>query len=962
MSKKFVTLFLSAVLVFGAAGSAYAAVTPANGNTSSTSTSNSKDNSTSSTNKENTGTSNTNNTSNTSNTSNTGNTNSTNNAGNTGTGSSNTSVGSGSALFSDVKSGFWAEKHITKLALEKILLGNNGKFRPNDPVTQQEAVTMAIRYMNLEKEVDTTNSVAFQSGFVVDNYFKPYVALAFSKGLLDKNEEMTPSGSKEAWGSKKASREWITKILVRALNKQAEAKLAMNKATTFADNSKISPSMLGYINVALDLKLTTGMEGNKFNPAGNVTRAQLATFFSRGDQHTNIQYDNVYQGVITNLTDSNLSLYGEDGKIHNFTLKGTSYYTADSETSVPASTVQAYTKVKVIDTQGTAGYVEVIDSKIQLESVEGKFQRLHSTGTKFTVLSSDDYVTYDFDAGTAFLDQNGKAISAKDLAPDSTLDIKRETFSGQKKVVLVQVKSAPVNKSGAGTITAIDVAKQSFKVRDASNVEETLTLSSDAMLLYQDQILKSLSEVKVNDVISYVVKNGQVTQLEVKQTSARTVRGTLINISTANKLVTYVKEGTSRPEVNLLADKVEVVVDGIKTPTIADLIADDTNGDVIEMTITPDDRISKIQVVGRKMEQMQELTVAGYNTKLQLLTATNAKGKAFSFYVTDTTKFDFGTGNVTLKDLEAQLPEKTKVNLTVLGDKVLTLQKVYKYDGKLLSLDTWKQTLTLLTDAGQTMTLSYDSSAVVFVYGKSTGTSLSDVKVGDMISAQLRTTQDKVGRISIKSQAQFEVYSVDASKNMLKIKSSTGYIEQVNDGVALLDENGAVLKASDFAQGQIVNVNFSGNVPELVRKVTLTYGKVESIDAANAKITLKDFSGQKKEMKLTANYQIVRNQAISTNINSLSTSDRVEVRLDADGNTVVRVLDTLSRKFNRYTASSNEIYVQRASLSDNNYKFNFVTNVYVHKGDSLLNLQSLTEGDQIILVFNNNQVIEIEKL
>jgi len=960
MSKKFVTLFLSAVLVFGAAGSAYAAVTPANGN-SSTSTTNSKDNSTSDANKGNTSNTN-NNTSNTGNTNNTSNTGNTGNTGTTNGSSTNTSVGSGSALFSDVKSGFWAEKHITKLALEKILLGNNGKFRPNDPVTQQEAVTMAIRYMNLEKELDATSSVAFQSGFVVDNYFKPYVALAFSKGLLDKNEEMKPTGSKEAWGSKKASREWITKILVRALDKQAEAKVAMNKATTFADNSKISPSMLGYINVALDLKLTTGMEGNKFNPAGNVTRAQLATFFSRGDQHTNIKYDNVYQGVITSLSDSELSLYGEDGKIHNFTLKGTSYYTADSETSVPASTVQAYTKVKVIDTQGTAGYVEVIDSKIQLESVEGKFQRLHSTGTKFTVLSNDDYVTYDFDAGTAFLDQNGKAISAKDLAPDSTLDIKRETFSGQKKVVLVQVKSAPVNKTGAGTVTAIDVAKQTFKVRDASNVEETLTISPDAMLLYQDQRLKSLAEVKVNDVISYVVKNGQVTQLEVKQTSARTVRGTLINISTANKLVTYVKEGTSRPEVNLLADKVEVVVDGIKTPTIADLIADDTNGDVIEMTITPDDRISKIQVVGRKMEQLQELTVAGYNPKLQLLTVTNAKGKAFSFYATETTKFDFGTGNITLKDLEAQLPEKTKVNLTVLGDKILTLQKVYKYDGKLLSLDSWKQTLTLMTDAGQTITLPYDSSAVVFVYGKSSGTSLSDVKVGDMISAQLRTTQDKVGRISIKSQAQFEVYSVDASRNMLKIKSSTGYIEQVNDGVSLLDENGTALKASDFAPGQIVNVNFSGNVPELVRKVTLTYGKVESIDAANSKITLKDFSGQKKEMKLTASYQIIRNQAISTNINSLSTSDRVEVRLDADGNTVVRVLDTLSRKFARYTASTNEIYVQRASLSDNNYKFNFVTNVYVHKGDSLLNLQSLTDADQILLVFNNNQVIEIEKL
>ncbi|OPA72863.1 hypothetical protein BVG16_31600 [Paenibacillus selenitireducens] len=923
MKTKLITLFLTAVLVMGSAGSAFAAVTPADSSANNT-------------------------------TSNT-------NSGSNNTTSPNTS-NNGSSLFSDVTKGFWAEKHITKLALEKVLLGNNGKFRPNDPVTQQEAVTMAIRYMNLEKDMDSSASIAFQSGFVVDNYFKPYVKLAFEKGLLDKNEEMAPEANKNAWGSKKASREWITKILVRALNKEADAKAAMTTATTFADNSKISSSSLGYVNVALKLKLTTGMEGNKFEPQGNVTRSQLAAFFSRGDAHTSIQYDNVAQGVITSLTDTNLSLYGEDGKVHNYALTGsTAYFTADSEAAVSASTVQAYTKVKVIETQGNAGYVEVIDPKVQLESNEGKFQRLHATGSKFTVLSNDDYVTFDFDSATVFLDQNGKTISAKDLVPDSMIDVKRETFSGQHKVIVVQVKSAPINKSGAGIVTAVDAKNGTLKVKDGSNTEETLTVSSDAIILYQDQVLKSLSEIKVNDVISYSVKNGQVTNLEITQTSSRTVRGTLINISSSSKLVTYVKEGSSKPEVNLLADQVEVVVDGIQDAKITDLVSDDTNGDVIELTITPDDRVSKIQVVGRKVEQLQELSVVGYNKKQQILTVMNAKEKAFVFNVKENTKLDFGVGNTTLKDLEGLLPEKTKVNLTVLGDNILTLQKVYKYDGKLLSLNTSSQTLTLVTDAGQTMTLSYDGTTVVFVHGK-TNSTLSNIKVGDTISAQLRTTQDKVGRISLKSTGQFEVYSTDVAKNKLSVKSSEGYIESLDlEGVTLLNETGAVIKVSDFTPGQVVNVNFSGNVAELVRKVTLTYGKVETIDSANQKLTVKDFTGQSKEIKLTSSYQIVRNNSISTNINSLSANDRVEVKSDANGNTIVRVLDSLSRKFNRYSASTNDFYVQRASLTDNNFVFKFVTNVYVHKGDTLLNLQSLAEGDQVLLVFNNNQIIEIEK-
>lgn len=53
-------------------------------------------------------------------------------------------------MFSDVNLGFWAEKHIHKLAALDILKGNNGKFRPNDDVTQQEAITMAIRFMGLQ--------------------------------------------------------------------------------------------------------------------------------------------------------------------------------------------------------------------------------------------------------------------------------------------------------------------------------------------------------------------------------------------------------------------------------------------------------------------------------------------------------------------------------------------------------------------------------------------------------------------------------------------------------------------------------------------------------------------------------------------------------------------------------------------------------------------------------------------
>lgn len=58
-------------------------------------------------------------------------------------------------VFSDVSAGYWGEKYIYQLAAQGIVTGNNGKFRPNDPVTQQEAVTMAIRFLNMQNQLSS---------------------------------------------------------------------------------------------------------------------------------------------------------------------------------------------------------------------------------------------------------------------------------------------------------------------------------------------------------------------------------------------------------------------------------------------------------------------------------------------------------------------------------------------------------------------------------------------------------------------------------------------------------------------------------------------------------------------------------------------------------------------------------------------------------------------------------------
>ncbi|MBW7455177.1 S-layer homology domain-containing protein, partial [Paenibacillus sepulcri] len=152
--------------------------------------------------------------------------------------------------FSDVPVAHWAQKHITKLALQGIVKGDNGVFKPNDNVSQQEAVTMAIRFIGIENEVKEDQAVVFSSAFKVNDYFKPYVALAFQKGLLDRDEEFKLAEENEAvtWGAKKATREWITKLVVNAIGKQSAAAELASTPVAFSDRNSVSEGFAGYVN------------------------------------------------------------------------------------------------------------------------------------------------------------------------------------------------------------------------------------------------------------------------------------------------------------------------------------------------------------------------------------------------------------------------------------------------------------------------------------------------------------------------------------------------------------------------------------------------------------------------------------------------------------------------------------------------------------------------------------------
>lgn len=855
-------------------------------------------------------------------------------------------------LFSDVGTGFWAEKHIYKLAAEGILLGDKGKFRPNDPVTQQEVIKIAVAFMNKSDKLVDGAKPSINLGSAA--YFQPYVALALQEQLIDGKEELAATGAKETWGTKKASREWIAKVLVRALGKEADAKAAGGKGTTFSDNATISASGRGYVSVAVDLGITNGVEGNRFDPLGTVTRSQAATFFSRGQAFVNPGYSNVSEGIVTAYGNGKISLYtGESNQ--SFVLdNNTVYFSKDSEKRASQNDVALYSKAMVIDKAGSAAYVEIIDPTPQLETIEGTLLRVLS-GNKLLLLVNNNAETYTYDDSTSFLNQNGTTIKASDLTNESTIVLKRETFTKDKKPVLVQVKSGIVNKTSTGTVESVDPKTKTVSVKETSGNVDKLVLDGTAKILYQGQVM-DLTELKAGSVVNYTIKDNVVISVEVTQSVERTVTGKLINLG--DKLLTYQKSDNNYATLPLSQDA-NVVISGIAAAKITDLIADENGGDNVQLTLNGEGAIAKIEVLNRRSEQLNEVSVVQYDKTKKLLYLVDAKDNPYALTLDASTKVDYNTVSPTLAGLESLLNSGRKVTITHIGKRVLSISVIYQYEGSFVSVDNANKKLKLQMTDGTTRELAYTNTQLpVTIYGKASGT-LADLKAGDSIVAQLNAAQDAVSGILVKTAKQFEIVSVDTNTNRITAKgngvSQSFYVDQA----VLLDANGTAIKVSALSTGNYINVLFNGTVASTAQVVTNTYGAVTNVSASS--FTVKGSGGTSTTFPAPAKVKVIRGASTSTTLSSLTTADHVAVRKDADGTMMVTVLTSLNRDFWRYDANSKVVYVKKETLSDMNTSFSLPVNAFIHQGDNTLTVQSLQENDTIVLYFDGDRLVEIEK-
>jgi|GEM_PF-504030 len=870
---------------------------------------------------------------------------------------------SAASIFTDVKPG-WAEKHITKLAMQGILKGGTGKqagmFSPANKVTRQEAVIIALRFMGVDNEVKIGEPLVFPSDLVIKDDYKPYIKLAVQKNILLLDEEIAlvkKDGGKE-WGSSPATREWMAKLLVRAIGKDQAAKEAASQATSFGDDAQIDAGLKGYVSVAVALGLVNGVTPTKFDPTASVTREMASTLFSRAQAQIDVAYSGQVTGALVGVEGSKLTLLHSDGVVKDYTLSQTaSVYGFGSEQTTDISSLKLYGEVILIGTSsGTVGYVEQTSETPKVTNIQGTLLLVSEAQSKLTVSVDGEPKSVSYNAASLTIkDINGQSLTIADLPVNVPVTLGVDVAT-ESKLLSLTVNKAVTNKSGSGTVESVNATGLTLQVKDAAGTSDTYPIDANAVVKHNGTNL-TLDQLVAGDAVSYEVKMGSVTSITITKKVQPPIEGVINLVDKSGKTIQY--RINNELGAKDLADNVVVKLEGLSNVTLDDLF----KGDTVSMTLNESGKVAIITIQNRSVNFLNGAVVFSADLDNDILIVTDSANKKVPLILTETTRFDLNGTVLTKKDAVKYILKGKKINVGYTNSNAAYISVVSQYTGTVLENNLSAKTLKLQLDNKNEVVLPYPNYFAAEIYGTSS-TSYLDIRVGDKVTALMDyNTQDTVIAVQVQKTVQFELDRVDLSLNKLRAKRADGVFEEWSLNTTLLslvdeNDNPISLTALNQLNTKLLNVTFKGRTPIKIKAYPVTYGKVTSVNAATNSIEVLTNSGATVTKSYPAAPTVTRANTVIGSLSSIKANDRVEIRVDENDKAVIEIIPGISKQYLNHNSSI--LYVNRASLNENN-TYDLHPQVYVHQGTNTILLSSLKKDDALTLYIVRGKVVEIAK-
>ena len=847
------------------------------------------------------------------------------------------------ASFSDVSNSHWAVQQIERMNARGIIVGyEDGTNRPDNPVTQFEALAMATRMMGLEYDEATHKGTYIP--FKYPDWTGAYsvAVLAHEAGLVDVNDFSHNSA---------ASREWIAKLLIKAMDAEGELSSVANETLSFGDASSIGSKYLNYVKLAYDKGLIGGYTDGTFKPSRTVSRAEMAAFMCRVEDKLNTDLNNVVRGEVTGVNGVNVTIKGNDGNTYSL------YATTSTVLYSSQAKKMGVTDLEIGDAV-YAVYKNSLLTYLEERSAQSIVQvTTNLSGTITSIVPAKNIIVVTDEEGqlqTVIVDKNTKinkenstvALAFDDLLTEMQVRVAVDKDDQTASQIIIKETTGGQR---SGTIHSVDVYDNVIIMNEKTGLV-SYRMSKNIEVSVSGMLTATTSSLKEGYQATYTIADGVMTAIAVGG-AADNYGGnaTVKSIDTSNRIITYTTTSNELKAVYYDSGQTVKFKNG-ETGTVSDL----QTGDSINISVT-NNKVTSITVTSRNLsEGAIKGTLYAINTASDYIIITSSAGSRVTYDLADSIKVTLYGTTASLSSLSQGM----SVELTLQNNKVTRIKANDMVEGVVKSISTSANTITVTTD-GSTKIYDVASSLDVNFYS-TTSSRLSSVSVGDTVSMKVKN--DEVTEINVKEEVDMIVYAVYSSNNWVRLQGSSNNLESLYlDEVDVYVDGVYTNDADDLTVGDKVVATFMGDILIKVDAASQVKGEVTSVNASAGTLTVKTFGGSTRTVTFTNGASVVKNGSTYNSLSYISNGDRVIVSSSSSGKRVITVMKSKTGEV-RYATAGVVGFLPESDTT----MYKTVSDCYCHYKNSTsqfeLNTTNLPRGANATIYYTDtNSVYEVVK-
>ncbi|MGI6224997.1 MAG: S-layer homology domain-containing protein [Peptococcales bacterium] len=847
--------------------------------------------------------------------------------------------------FPDVASNHWAKQVITKMNLRNVVSGYNEygvrSFKPDQSVTQGEAVLMALRTMGLqnkEAQVDTSRYLPFN----VPSWAKAAALVAVDEGLI--------VGNQFDWDAK-AGRAWVSQLLVRMLDKEDEINEVSEEFLPFNDTLNIPIQYLNYVKVAYRYGLLKGDDKNNFEPNNSVTRAQMVAFLSRAEEYLDIHANDVIIGKISSINNTNVTVLSDTGDEYTLVcdIIKTNLYGSGSEEIwlsdlqvndrvyiivegniikyLDLNAPQTTTPPKAINSSGTILQVYPEENTVVIKNKEGKLSTLSLNSNTKIVRESD-----------------GTAITIDKLAKNQEVSFNMDSNG---KLLKITVLSGMVSSDGQGVVYSVEKDLQLITLKNINGLAAYL-YNEDTQVIINNNRFATVGDIKIGDSIQVELEDGLITKInliasEVDLASAGIVK----QISTDSRILTY-QTPDNQLKAHFVENNASIDFNG-QVGTLAEVLV----GDAIEVKIE-NGKITNLSVTNRKLHERSKGIVVSTDYTNRILTIRDSLGQLNAYELLSSAEILINNKSSYLHEVKKDM----QVEIELSDSKISYLAARDTLLGTVVRASNSTKVIELALETGETKSYSVHTG-VNIVMEDITRPDLDDIKKGDVV--EVRVENSKVTEIKVQRNITYKITETFSGSSRVKVvddDNNSRYLYIYSD--VELDINGkSNAKVSDLKVNDVVKATFLGYKLQKVEMAPVVIGTVSAVNSASGSITINTYDGRTFTYQFDGSSRVVKNNQAYYNLGIVVVGDRVAVEESLGGGKVYSLMNKVSGKVGALYKDKTRIYLQITQTNWQQYEM--LTGAYLHQGVVELTPSDFKLNDNVDIYLVNNKVYEVVK-